>query len=136
MEKFLDRNSAVRCSAWKNSRWFRWGQGCVVGGPFISAATGCDAERQLQDAHGTLQFACRQEHSEIQVVREDNVVMFHSVLQNLRIRRGNVANRRPVNSFVSMTRQEQSPQRTQVHVDQEFHAAGRGTSISSTRQAA
>jgi hypothetical protein len=31
---------------------------------------------------------------------------------------------------------EGNPERTEVHVDQEFHAAGRGTSISSTRHAA
>jgi hypothetical protein len=41
-----------------------------------------------------------------------------------------------VNAIEARVGQELDPQRAQVHVDQEFHAAGSGTSISSTRQAA
>jgi hypothetical protein len=58
------------------------------------------------------QFSCGQEHPEIKVVREDNVAMLRGVAKNLGVRCGNVANRRPVNRLVSVTRQEGSPQRT------------------------
>jgi hypothetical protein len=47
-----------------------------------------------------------------------------------------LANVGPVNAIKTRIGQELDPQRAQVHVYQESHAAGSGTSISSTRQAA
>jgi hypothetical protein len=78
----------------------------------------------------------REKRAGIEIVSEDDQPVFAGVVHNLGVWCGRLANVGPVNAIETRIGQELDSQRAQVHVYQEFHAAGSGTSISSTRQAA
>jgi hypothetical protein len=89
----------------------------------------------LEDARlSSLSF--REKGAEIEIVSEDDQPVCTGIVHDLGVWRGWPANAGPVHAVETRIGQELDPRRAQVHVDQEFHAAGSGTSISSTRQAA
>ena len=85
---------------------------------------------------GTICLRHRQQHSEIQVVRENDPGVGRGEIEDLGISRPRWTNRRPVDCLESLVGQEGNPQRAQDSYRSEIHAAGSGTSISSTRHAA
>src|SRR5579862_3789570 len=78
----------------------------------------------------------RKERSKIKIVRENNQAILGGVIENLRVGSRSFANRRPVQGVESMHRKKRNPGGAQIHVDQDLHAPGIGSSSSSTRQAA
>lgn len=89
----------------------------------------------LNDAGSIGPQGCQQ-YTEIQVMSENDPAVRGCEIEDLRVCSPRLTNLRPVDCLESLIGQEAKPQRAQVHVDQEFHAADSGTSISSTRHAA
>ena len=81
-------------------------------------------------------LSVREKRAEIEIVSEDDQPVCTGVIHDLRVRCGRPANAGPMNTGETRIGWELDPQRAQVHIDQKLHAAGSGTSISSTRQAA
>ena len=76
------------------------------------------------------------QHAEIEVVCEYNRLILPRPLHDFRIGRVGIADRGPVQSLESSQPEHRNPLRRKIHVDDDFHATGSGTSISSTRHAA
>ena len=76
-----------------------------------------------------------EERAEVEVLGEDDLLVAVRVIEDHAIRGVWLAHGTPVHSRVASGRQELSPSRAEVHVDEELHAEI-GISISSTRQAA
>src|ERR1035437_11062231 len=72
--------------------------------------------------------------AEIEIVSEDDQPVGTGVIHDLGVWRGGLADVGPVNAVESRIGQELDPQRAQVHVDQDSHVVGSGTSISSDRK--
>ena len=89
----------------------------------------------LDDAR-SIGSARRQNRTEIEIVREDDVVVKLSPFEDFPIRRGGRSGLAPVPCFDSLLFEEPHPLGRQIHVDKDLHAAVRGTSTSSARQAA
>ena len=89
----------------------------------------------LNDAGATI-LAVGQQDAEIEVVGKNHAPVVARPLHDFGI--GSVAgtNRRPMNRLESVVVQKPLPLGRQVHVDDQSHATARGTSSSSTRQAA
>ena len=101
--------------------------------PMATGRTSC--ARDLNDAR-FVGPQSRQQSTEIQVVGENDPAVGRSEIEDLGIRRLWPTDCRPVDCIDTLAGQEGHPQRAEVHIDQQFHAAGNGSSISSTRQAA
>ena len=84
----------------------------------------------------TARAAVRQENAEVQVVGENDVLVVPRLLHDLGIGGVVSANGRPVDCLKAALAEIRHPFGRQVHVQEELHAAARGTSNSSTRQAA
>ena len=89
----------------------------------------------LDDA-GTNGARVREQGSEIEVVGEDDEVVLQRVGEDCRVRCVNGADLASMDRIDSGVLQPANPARSQVHVDEQFHDAVRGSSCSSERQAA
>jgi hypothetical protein len=77
-----------------------------------------------------------EQNAEIQIVCKNDSLIFPRPSQDLIIRSGSVAYRRPMQGIKPILSQERNPIRRKIHVDYKLHAEPRGTSCSSARQAA
>ena len=84
----------------------------------------------------TTRLARREERAKIKVVREYDEFVGCGVTEDPRVGGRCLTDSGLVGGFDSMGDKELDPRWAQVHVNQDFHATGRGNSISSTRQAA
>jgi hypothetical protein len=89
----------------------------------------------LQDAWAA-PFARREEHPEIEIVGENHKSVRSRVVENLRVWGRWRTDGGPVSRFNSTLDKKPDLEWAQIHVDQDLHVTGRGSSISSTRQAA
>lgn len=70
----------------------------------------------LNDTWSIRLVSCEQ-HSEIQIVRENDIAVGDGELQNLALRRRGLADGRPVNCRETVDGPERNPERAQVHID-------------------
>ena len=96
------------------------------------------ADVYATDLHDAGLFSMRdgEDRTEIEVVREHDVIVGRGLCENLKITCVGLANLRPMFGLPSRVDQRGHPTGRQVHVNQEFHARGRVTSRSSARHAA
>ncbi len=89
----------------------------------------------LNDARPTI-LAVREKNAEIEVVGEDYPAVIAGPLHNLGVRRVAGTDDRPMSCLETVLAQKRLPVGRQIHVYKQSHAAAKGTSSSSTRQAA
>lgn len=80
--------------------------------------------------------AMGQKRPKVEIVGEDHESVGRSEVHNFGVGSLRMSEGGPVDAIETIIGQKPYPEWAEVHVDQEFHAAGNGTSISSTRQAA
>ena len=88
------------------------------------------------DHTGTGAFSVREQNAEVEVMREDYRLIRPCPPQNFIISGVRLAYLRPMHGIKPLLPKQGNPFRRQIHVNQEPHAAPRGTSSSSARQAA
>lgn len=93
------------------------------------------ASSYLNDAR-PFPVSCGQDRSEVEIVGDHDILLAMSLCHDLAIRRVWSADLTPMRGFVPGCVERFYPQRGEIHVKEESHAVGSGTSISSTLQAA
>jgi hypothetical protein len=76
------------------------------------------------------QIAMGEKHPKIEIVRQNDATVVRCIFQDHRILCRGIAKSGPVLRIMSILRQKCDPLRTQIHIDQNLHAAGRLISIS------
>jgi hypothetical protein len=106
------------------------------------------AQKQLSDSIGSRllrtdlndtrspKTASRENCTEVQIVREHNMVMRSCPEKNFLVRGSRVSDGRPMRCSVTSPFEKVAPYGREIHVDQEFQDRAIGTSISSLRHAA
>ncbi len=96
----------------------------------------CDIPSSQLDNTRRPHLRGREDGSEIEIVREDDISVFSRPSKKMGIRGGRPAHRLPMQCLMSECFQYRAPCRRQIHVDQQVHAGTKGTWISSARHAA
>ena len=89
----------------------------------------------LNDARAAVLAVCQQ-NAKVEVVGKNHATVVACPLHDFGVRRVAGTDARPVNRLEAVLVQKRLPLGRQVHVDEQSHATAKGTSSSSTRQAA
>ena len=89
----------------------------------------------VNDARSAI-LAVGQKDSEIEIVRENHAVVVAGPLHDFGVRGVAGTDDRPVNRLEAVPLEERHPLGRQIQIDEQSHTTAKGTSCSSTRQAA